>query len=282
MIPVAFLAPNQALAIAVFSYNGEVKIGLIGDYDSMPDLDELGELRRGLDRRAARRGPLGRGPRAGRGIDARGLVWAPWTSWSSGTTCTRRGSTSPATRRSWTTGRRCSRSQSFGLTTNNITYAVMGDAMNYWDFFPAPEEAGATCRCGASPRSPTASGDDLERGLARLRLPAPVAATSSSEPDRRGRAGLRRRVARTAPPLPSAYQGYRRTTARPTGLRRRPRGRADAVLAALLHLVADRRLPRRLGLLRRRDDRALERVEQDRADRRLPAGPARGRSRSSA
>jgi Protein of unknown function (DUF2855) len=25
----------------------------------------------------------------------------------------------------------------FGLTTNNITYAVMGDAMNYWDFFPA-------------------------------------------------------------------------------------------------------------------------------------------------
>jgi Protein of unknown function (DUF2855) len=28
---------------------------------------------------------------------------------------------------------------SFGLTTNNITYAVMGDAMNYWDFFPAED-----------------------------------------------------------------------------------------------------------------------------------------------
>lgn len=41
MIPVAFLAPNQALAIAVFSYNGKVKIGLIGDYDAMPDLDGL-------------------------------------------------------------------------------------------------------------------------------------------------------------------------------------------------------------------------------------------------
>jgi hypothetical protein len=25
----------------------------------------------------------------------------------------------------------------FGLTTNNITYVVMGDAMNYWKFFPA-------------------------------------------------------------------------------------------------------------------------------------------------
>ncbi len=27
----------------------------------------------------------------------------------------------------------------FGLTSNNITYAVFGDAMSYWGFFPAPE-----------------------------------------------------------------------------------------------------------------------------------------------
>lgn len=27
---------------------------------------------------------------------------------------------------------------SFGLTTNNITYAVFGEAMSYWSFFPAP------------------------------------------------------------------------------------------------------------------------------------------------
>jgi hypothetical protein len=27
----------------------------------------------------------------------------------------------------------------FGLTTNNITYAVFGDAMSYWDFFPAQD-----------------------------------------------------------------------------------------------------------------------------------------------
>jgi WS/DGAT/MGAT family acyltransferase len=44
MIPIAFLAPNQALAIAIFSYNGAVKVGLIGDYDAMPDLEDLGEL----------------------------------------------------------------------------------------------------------------------------------------------------------------------------------------------------------------------------------------------
>jgi hypothetical protein len=31
------------------------------------------------------------------------------------------------------------RVDSFGLTTNNITYALMGDGMNYWSFFPAPD-----------------------------------------------------------------------------------------------------------------------------------------------
>ena len=32
------------------------------------------------------------------------------------------------------------RVDSFGLTSNNVTYAVFGEAMNYWDFFPAEEE----------------------------------------------------------------------------------------------------------------------------------------------
>jgi hypothetical protein len=31
------------------------------------------------------------------------------------------------------------RIDSFGLTTNNITYAVFGEAMSYWSFFPADE-----------------------------------------------------------------------------------------------------------------------------------------------
>lgn len=30
------------------------------------------------------------------------------------------------------------RVRSFGMTANNVTYAVFGDAMRYWDFFPAP------------------------------------------------------------------------------------------------------------------------------------------------
>jgi len=31
------------------------------------------------------------------------------------------------------------RVDTFGLTANNITYAVFGEAMNYWDFFPAEQ-----------------------------------------------------------------------------------------------------------------------------------------------
>jgi len=32
------------------------------------------------------------------------------------------------------------RVDTFGLTANNVTYAVMGEAMSYWDFFPTAED----------------------------------------------------------------------------------------------------------------------------------------------
>ncbi len=38
-MPIAFLAKNHALAIGVMSYNGEVNIGLVGDFDAMPDIN---------------------------------------------------------------------------------------------------------------------------------------------------------------------------------------------------------------------------------------------------
>jgi diacylglycerol O-acyltransferase / wax synthase len=41
VFPVGFLPPNQALFIAIMSYNGEVNFGLLGDYDVMYDLDEV-------------------------------------------------------------------------------------------------------------------------------------------------------------------------------------------------------------------------------------------------
>jgi hypothetical protein len=34
------------------------------------------------------------------------------------------------------------RSDRVGMTANNVTYAVLGDAMNYWDFFPAADRGG--------------------------------------------------------------------------------------------------------------------------------------------
>ncbi len=42
-IPVAFLAKNHALAVAVLSYNGQLNIGLLGDYDAMPDIDLISD-----------------------------------------------------------------------------------------------------------------------------------------------------------------------------------------------------------------------------------------------
>lgn len=35
------------------------------------------------------------------------------------------------------------RTDRVGMTANNVTYAVMGDAMRYWDFFPAADHDGA-------------------------------------------------------------------------------------------------------------------------------------------
>ena len=35
----------------------------------------------------------------------------------------------------------------FAFTANNITYAVLGDQLKYWQLFPTPEVS-ATSRCG--------------------------------------------------------------------------------------------------------------------------------------
>jgi WS/DGAT/MGAT family acyltransferase len=43
LFPMVPLAPNQALGIAIMSYNGTINFGLVGDYDLMSDLDDLAE-----------------------------------------------------------------------------------------------------------------------------------------------------------------------------------------------------------------------------------------------
>jgi diacylglycerol O-acyltransferase len=42
IVPIAFLPERHALAIAIMSYNGKVVFGLLGDYDAMPDLEDIG------------------------------------------------------------------------------------------------------------------------------------------------------------------------------------------------------------------------------------------------
>jgi diacylglycerol O-acyltransferase len=50
LFPVAFLAPTHLLAIGIISYHGRVTLGLLGDYDGVPDLDLLAkEIDNALD-----------------------------------------------------------------------------------------------------------------------------------------------------------------------------------------------------------------------------------------
>ena len=41
VFPMVPLAKRQAVCVGIMSYDGQVNFGLIGDYDAMPDLDDL-------------------------------------------------------------------------------------------------------------------------------------------------------------------------------------------------------------------------------------------------
>jgi WS/DGAT/MGAT family acyltransferase len=43
VMPMVPLAPNQALGVAIMSFNGRINFGLVGDYDALYDLDDLTE-----------------------------------------------------------------------------------------------------------------------------------------------------------------------------------------------------------------------------------------------
>jgi hypothetical protein len=73
LYPVVPLAPNQALGIAIMSYDGNLGFGLLGDYDALSDLDDLAEdLESGIADLARAAGVRHRGPRPlRRGTDRR-------------------------------------------------------------------------------------------------------------------------------------------------------------------------------------------------------------------
>jgi diacylglycerol O-acyltransferase / wax synthase len=61
MFPMVPLAENQALGIAIMSYNGQLNFGLNADYDALPDLEALAdELRASIEELAAEAGESAR------------------------------------------------------------------------------------------------------------------------------------------------------------------------------------------------------------------------------
>jgi diacylglycerol O-acyltransferase / wax synthase len=70
--PVVPLARNQALGIAIMSYNGRLGFGLLGDYDALPDIKDVAEaLRAALAELAAAAG-VASVPARGDGVPRRG------------------------------------------------------------------------------------------------------------------------------------------------------------------------------------------------------------------
>ncbi|MEA2210761.1 MAG: diacylglycerol O-acyltransferase / wax synthase [Solirubrobacteraceae bacterium] len=66
MYPMVPLAENQALGIAIMSYNGQLNFGLNADYDALPDLEALAdELRASIDELVAAAGEGSRGEAVG-------------------------------------------------------------------------------------------------------------------------------------------------------------------------------------------------------------------------
>jgi WS/DGAT/MGAT family acyltransferase len=54
IFPMVPLAKRQAVCFGIFSYNGQLNFGLVGDYDAMPDLEALaGDLAAAIDELAA-------------------------------------------------------------------------------------------------------------------------------------------------------------------------------------------------------------------------------------
>ena len=93
----------------------------------------------------------------------------------------------------------------FGLTANNVTYAAFGDAMRYWEFFPAEEGWGHLPLWGFA-EIEASNADGVEAG-ARIYGYLPSSRWLVVEPAGAGERGFVDGVAHRAT-LPSAYQRY--------------------------------------------------------------------------
>ena len=99
------------------------------------------------------------------------------------------------------------RIESFGLTSNNITYAVFGDAMNYWDFFPASGPDWGKLNVWGYAHVEDSRHPDLAQGM-RVYGYLPCSSHLLVVPDRINEKGFVDAAAHRAG-LPSTYQRYR-------------------------------------------------------------------------
>jgi hypothetical protein len=99
------------------------------------------------------------------------------------------------------------RVESFGLTSNNITYAVFGEAMKYWDFFPASNPDWGKLNVWGYAHVEESRHPDLAQGM-RVYGYLPCASHLLVVPDRVNEKGFVDAAAHRAG-LPTAYQGYR-------------------------------------------------------------------------
>jgi hypothetical protein len=102
------------------------------------------------------------------------------------------------------------RVDTFGLTANNVTYAVLGDAMSYWDFFPAPDGWGRVPMWGFA-EVERSDAEDVEVGT-RLYGYLPPSSHLVVTPTGAGESGFADGSPHRAA-LPSVYHHFQATTA---------------------------------------------------------------------
>jgi hypothetical protein len=97
----------------------------------------------------------------------------------------------------------------FGLTANNVTYAVLGDRLRYWTFFPAPEAGWGRVPSWGFARAVESRSSEVPVGT-RLYGYVPMGEELVVTPRDIGERGLRDGSAHRAD-LPPVYNAYRRT-----------------------------------------------------------------------
>lgn len=101
----------------------------------------------------------------------------------------------------------------FAFTANNITYAVFGEAMHYWDFFPSGEEGWGIVPVWGFADVVASRCEGIERGE-RFYGYYPMASHLKVRPARVGRSGFTDASAHRRE-LPEVYNRYTRTSADP-------------------------------------------------------------------